>query len=128
MSLMERRIFVAIPLPSALAEKIAGHISRWRWLPIRWIPPENWHITLAPPSYLAEDEISRLEKDLKRRGLKPLDIAFSQIALAPPGRPARMIWLEGDVTPEFAALAACVRGHSVYSGRPGGEERKPASM
>lgn len=118
-SFMKRRIFTAINLPAELKEKIAEAIKQWRWLPIRWLKPENWHITLTPPVYLEDTEV-RLLCDLpphlpdtagrcgglfksKRFG-KPFAIGFSCIVLAPPGAKARMIWLEGETPPELVKL------------------------
>ncbi|MBI2055362.1 MAG: RNA 2',3'-cyclic phosphodiesterase [Candidatus Sungbacteria bacterium] len=102
---MKRRIFIAIDLPPELKDKIAETIKQWRWLPIRWLPPENWHITLLPPVYLEDAEVVLLG-DIFRGGRlgKPLAISFSRISLAPPGEPARMIWLEGHTPPELVKL------------------------
>ena len=102
---MKRRIFIAIDLPSELKQKIADFVSQWRWLPIRWISPENWHITLIPPVYLEDGELESLTLRLKKSRLgKTFFVKFSRILLAPPGAQARMIWLEGEAPPELAQL------------------------
>ena len=94
---MKRRVFIAIDLDSKLKNQIASLVRQWHWLPIRWIPPENWHLTLIPPAYFVDEEIGALLQFLaKRRWGKSFPIKFSHISFAPPGKAARMVWLEGD--------------------------------
>lgn len=102
---MKRRIFIAIALPAALKEKVSEIIQQWQWLPIRWLKPEHWHITLIPPVYLDASELELLIALLgESRFGKFFSVRFSRIALAPPGVPARMIWLEGETPPELGQL------------------------
>lgn len=102
---MKRRIFIAIALPEELKAKINEAVKQWHWLPIRWLKPENWHITVVPPTYLEESEFEKLAKILKEGRLgRPFAVGFSRISLAPPGGKARMIWLEGETPPELTQL------------------------
>jgi len=114
---MKRRIFVAIALPPKLKRGIAETIKQWRWLPIRWLAPENWHITLIPPMYLEDDEMRSLTALLERAKVgKPFTVRFSRVMLAPPGRTARMIWLDGETPPELGGLKAKLE--DLLIGRP----------
>lgn len=107
---MKQRIFLAIPLPENIQEKVGEKIQEWHWLPIRWLAPEDWHVTLIPPVYLEEDEIARLVALLHQRmRFKPFPFAFERMVLAPPGAAARMVWLEGATPPELARLATHLR-------------------
>lgn len=102
---MKRRIFLAVDLPPELKQQIAETIKQWHWLPIRWLAPENWHITLVPPVYLEEPELGLLMAALKRHRFgRPLTVRFSQAILAPSGIPARMIWLGGATPAELPQL------------------------
>lgn len=109
---MKRRIFVAIDLPPNLKPQVAEAITQWRWLPIRWLAPESWHITLIPPAYLEDREVGALlalvgppaGRAGRSRFGKPFPVRFLRVVLAPPGVPARMIWLEGDMPPELTRL------------------------
>lgn len=102
---MKRRIFIAIDLTGELKAKIAEIIKQWCWLPIHWLEPENWHITLVPPVYLDDEQISLLVGIFrKKRVSKSFLLSFSRISLAPPGQPARMIWLEGETPGELVKL------------------------
>lgn len=114
---VKRRIFLAINLPAEFKDGIAGLIKQWRWLPIRWMAPESWHITIIPPMYLEDDKVRALTALLQRAKLgKPLSVRFSQVSLAPPGRASRMIWLEGEAPPELGALK--MKLEDLLIGRP----------
>lgn len=108
---MKRRVFIAIDLPRELKEKVSDAVKQWRWLPIRWLAPENWHITLIPPVYLEDAEV-RLLCDLleKKRLSGPFLVEFSRIVLAPPGGKSRMIWLEGETPPKLLKLKKKLEG------------------
>lgn len=102
---MKHRLFISVNLPQELKAKVAEAIKQWHWLPIRWLAPENWHITLVPPAYLEDAEVRLLCSFLRGKRLgKPFAVKFSRIVLAPPGTKARMIWLEGETPPELSKL------------------------
>lgn len=104
-TLMKHRVFVAIDLSEELKQKIGEMISQWRWLPIRWLPKENWHITLLPPRSLADDELELFRVHfLAKASGEPFSIHLSRALLAPPSISARMIWLEGEAPQEFLKL------------------------
>lgn len=92
-----RRIFIAVGLPDETRAKIAGAVKRWQWLPIRWLKPENWHITVIPPFYVGAEELERVKEAAAEAAasLRPFSLSFRSIILAPPGKKARMIWLYG---------------------------------
>lgn len=102
----KRRVFVGIPCPEDVRARISAFQEKWRGLPVRWIKPENLHLTLLPPSYFADDEIARAAEAL-RMGLAKFpvfEITFERFVPAPPGKPARMIWLSGKPSKELPRL------------------------
>lgn len=102
---MKRRIFIALDLPPELKQRVAETIAQWRWLPIRWLNPESWHITLIPPVYLEDGELESLVRALRRQRFGgPFPVRFLHVTLAPPGIPARMIWLEGETPAALVEL------------------------
>ena len=123
---MKRRVFIALDLPTGLKQQIAEAIKQWRWLPIRWLPSENWHITLIPPLYLDDPILDTLITTLRRgRGWKPLALRFSRVSLAPPGVPARMVWLEGATPPELPKLKKKLE--RIWASEPTLPQPKPES-
>lgn len=108
---MKRRIFIAIDLPPALKQKVAEAVKSWHWLPIRWLKPEHWHITLIPPAYFEDAEVTFLTALFQKSKLgKAFPLRFSRVTLAPPGVSARMIWLEGEAPRELARLKERIEG------------------
>ncbi len=102
---MKHRVCVAIDLPEELKTRISEMISQWRWLPIRWLPKEQWHVTLLPPRYLTDEELPHFLEHLKAKAsFDTFSIRFSRVLLAPPGTSARMVWIEGEAPPEFMKL------------------------
>ncbi|RJQ36845.1 RNA 2',3'-cyclic phosphodiesterase [Candidatus Parcubacteria bacterium] len=103
---MERRIFIAIELPPDLKAKLAELIQQWRWLPLRWIPEEQWHVTVIPPVGLDDAQCDALVAALRNARLGgAFSFRFDKIMLAPPNQPSRMIWLSGPTPPELGKLA-----------------------
>ncbi len=91
---MKQRMFVAITLPATLKLRIARWQKIHRDLPVRYISPENLHITLTPPWYGDAKEMITL---LKTYGptVKPFIVHFYRIVPCPTRTQPRFIWLEG---------------------------------
>ncbi|WP_321391812.1 RNA 2',3'-cyclic phosphodiesterase [Emcibacter sp.] len=77
------RLFMAIPLTGEATETV-GHFSRrlkkqLSGADIRWIPPENYHLTLAFLGNQPEEKIPLLSEILKRAGRQaaPLQITMN---------------------------------------------------
>lgn len=102
----KHRIFIAIPCSDRIRGTITAYQERWRFLPVRWTAPRNLHLTLLPPVYLMDDEIAGIIGTLRAAVSqnRPFDITFKNFTLAPPGKPPRMIWLEGEPQPALTAL------------------------
>jgi 2'-5' RNA ligase len=73
-------------------------------LPVRWIKPENLHLTLLPPWYTSEAEklIPRLSQaDLK---VLPFALSFQKVTFGPTSHRPRLIWAEGERNENLAEL------------------------
>lgn len=122
---MKKRLFIAINLPQDTKEeieKILEDLRNYENVParlrmgevqaggrkyenIRFLPPENWHLTLTFLGYQPDEAIPSIIKSIKeaisilsrvivlKNGLK---VEFEKIIWAPPGRSPRMIWLLGN--------------------------------
>jgi len=83
---MRRRIFIAINLPENLRRKLANYQNNWPELPVRWIKPENIHITLVFIGYVSDEElleISRTAKEVAARH-SPFFVNLNKICYGPP--------------------------------------------
>jgi 2'-5' RNA ligase len=102
----KRRVFLGIPCPEHIRARIAAFQKKWGELPVRWIPPENLHVTVVPPNYLSDDEIAKALRALRGAlsHFEPFTIKFERFVTAPPGRPTRMLWLLGTTSQELMRL------------------------
>ncbi|GEM_PF-398124 len=99
-----KRIFVAVK-SSAKIQSLAFEWSKDKrdW-PVRWVPNENLHVTLAPP--WDEGDIGAVEDKLGgvSREIKPFNLSFERIVYGPRSGRYRLIWAEGGHSPELEEL------------------------
>ena len=95
-----KRLFVAVNLPPEIKDKIAKGLQLFqKGLPMaRFIPPENWHITLVFLGYQDEESEKRIRaavKEIADRN-RPERIAIHGLQYGPHGSAPRMIWAVGE--------------------------------
>lgn len=104
----DKRLFIAIPLSTdfieALDEYCKGLSGFDEW---RFIPKENWHITVLFLGHVKDEELPTIVETLKKvfPGVKSFTLEFDKIMFAPPGRPPRMIWAQFKKSAEFQRLS-----------------------
>lgn len=129
---MRRRVFLAIPVP----EKAKRLIATWQrahvHIPVRWIKPENLHITLVPPWYAAEDELYESVKAIERAaaGAMPFAVVFEKALWGPTGGAPRLIWAAGEPPQEFNNLRISIEGALFENSGTGfiRKEMRPAKL
>ena len=93
------RAFVAVPLPTYLCERIWAEISplRARLNPksLRWVAPENSHITLKFLGDTSEEKLDDLKKIFAEEMIKipSFEIRLRKIGVFPNLSRPRVIWL-----------------------------------
>lgn len=102
------RTFIAINLPQR--ERLRIHRAlrplREEGLPVRWVEPENIHLTLK---YLGEVHSARLDQvralvDRVAGGVGPLVLDVGGFGAFPTLRRPRVLWMGVDPTPELRCL------------------------
>ncbi len=96
---MPRRVFVAINLDqaalSAIEKRVEGLKIRFpdRW--VRFMPKENWHITISFLGNQDDTTVYKIAEILKHivREIEPPKIAFEKFMYGPAPSHPRMIWL-----------------------------------
>ena len=90
----KRRIFIALPLKKEFSSALAEHLKSFLDLSIRFIPFQNWHLTLIFLGYLTDKEIREAEKIIEEASAKfpGFSLKSKNITLSPGIRP-RMLWL-----------------------------------
>ena len=101
------RIFIAINLPENIRKELVNFQAKWPELPIRWVKPENLHITLIFLGRLNDEEVLTL-CNITRNVAKNHNvflIKLNKICYGPPKKlPPRMIWVEGEKSKELLEL------------------------
>lgn len=103
----KRRIFIAIGASEHLQKEILNWVSDAGSKldkQIRWIRPEDLHITLVPPWY--EENVERIASKLleKIHGRNPFEIRFANVSYGPDPKNPRLIWASGEAPVEIKEL------------------------
>ncbi len=103
---MLHRIFLAINLPEAIKTELQSLQARLPELPIRWVNPENLHITLVFVGNTSDKELETLQENCRRigEGTKPFSFQFSELSYGPSSANPRMVWLKGKAPKALARL------------------------
>lgn len=123
--MLKQRIFIALPLSEEFQLKLETVLREKRErLRIRWLPRENWHLTLLPPQFWGSQELNLAQEKLREEVKKKVfSLTAEKIILAPPQREKRMIWLVFKNTPEFFELQQEIRKILLLNGFSLEEER-----
>lgn len=103
---MKRRIFIAVNLPEKVKDKLVEFQDKYDYLPVRWTREESLHLTLTFIGYVDNEEmleICKIARELAAK-IEQFYISFKRIVLGPPGKPPRMIWVEGEPSLALAEL------------------------
>jgi 2'-5' RNA ligase len=103
------RLFTAISLPTWMVEAIATYQRSQDRLRsgLRWVSPENLHVTTAFYGSVSQVDLPALRAALSLAVSEqaPFDMRFESVVWAPTARRATMIWAELAASPAFAGLA-----------------------
>lgn len=99
------RLFIAVPLPSAVREfirEIEGQLKARSW-PVKWVDPELAHITLKFLGDTQTDRVPAIERELESVAakLEGAEGVVGGVGAFPSTSRARIIWLglDGDLSP-----------------------------
>lgn len=101
------RLFVAFNLPEHDRDEIHDCCAplRERDLPLRWIEPENYHVTLKFLGQVESDRVVGIEEALASASdSPPFDVTLSGFGAFPTIRRPRVLWLGVDAAPALRSL------------------------
>jgi 2'-5' RNA ligase len=91
-----RRLFVAVEVSPAVREAVEAAVAAWREaLPAaRWVPPENWHVTVRFIGSVRGALVGWVEAAVAEAaaGLAPFGLRLDAIGAFPSLRRARVLW------------------------------------
>jgi 2'-5' RNA ligase len=98
------RLFVALDLPPALRDALA---SRASGLPhARWVPPENYHLTLRFIGEVEPWRAEEVDECLAALRGRPFDLALSGAGLFEKAGRIHSVWIGAERNDALAALQA----------------------
>lgn len=102
------RLFVALNLPDQRKKQVHAAAAPLRdmGLPVRWVPPEDLHVTLKFLGEVDPDHVSRLENALKQVGgsNSAFEAQVANFGAFPTIRRPRVIWAGVDPSPAVRCL------------------------
>jgi 2'-5' RNA ligase len=96
MPLMARRIFVALPMSSAITQAVAEWRAEHGSLPVHWVDGKNLHMTIVPP--WNEEDADRAADILRtiEGSIGGFNAKFTRVTYGPTQRKPRLIWASGE--------------------------------
>jgi RNA 2',3'-cyclic 3'-phosphodiesterase len=108
------RLFVAIRLPEDVMDEIAAAFEPWRTvLPmVRWVPRENWHVTMRFLGSMPPSSVPSVRERLAQVAgtTAPFDTRVHGVGAFPSLRRAHVLWagIDDDVG-QLAILATAIQ-------------------
>lgn len=114
------RLFIAVDLPEQVKTRVLQICSG---LPsVRWVKPEQLHLTLRFIGEVNAAQSERLDDALKTVLFSPFDIALKSVGQFPPKGQPRVIWVGVEQAETLNALARQVEQVVVGAGFPSADK------
>lgn len=99
---MKRRLFISLDIPEDLKKALSRELEKVRHQftdDIRFIDPEQWHVTIVFLGQQEDEAVGRIIKAMKETAdnFDAPEIEFSDISYGPKDGAPRMIWLNGSI-------------------------------
>ncbi len=110
------RLFVGIPVPDDIRAALEGLCHGLHG--VRWVKPENFHLTLRFVGEVDEMVAEDLDATLSGIHAPRFEMALSEIGFFENGRAVRAIWAGAEKTPPLIHLHDKVESATVRAGLP----------
>lgn len=101
------RLFVAIELPEEVKHQLAG--LRRDMAGVRWVAPEQLHLTMLFLGDLTEETTQQLSAAFSSIRIEPFELEIDRTGCFPDTRAPRVLWVGVMPRPELAILAERLR-------------------
>ena len=107
------RLFVAVEVPPAIRDDLAALVSELHALEsrssankLRWVRPENLHVTLRFIGSVPPEKLDVICAELSRvRSDRPVELRFRGLGFFPSAKRPRVLWADMAASPNLAAIA-----------------------
>lgn len=115
--MLQRRLFVGIPLSSALASRLAREMSSWPEDIFLKTVKENLHVTLFFLGFIPESMVPEICEKVRRlcETEDSFEIAFSGIRLVASAEDPKMVWLSGEPSEALRDLTTAIKRELSFS-------------
>ena len=122
------RAFVAVELSESIREALAGLIGSLRRLdlPVKWVAPENLHLTLKFLGNVPDETMTDVVGIVRRctEGATPFELAVAGVGGFPSFQRPRVVFVESvESPPTLRELARCLNRRMTRAGVP--RENRP---
>jgi len=95
---MKRKIYISINLPKKTQKSLERVIEGWEDLPIKWMKPENLHLSLLFLGFVDDDSALEVCKkiELLCQNEEMFDVELNSIRLSPSSEDAKKVVLTGE--------------------------------
>jgi 2'-5' RNA ligase len=115
------RLFVALEIPSSVRENLAAAIQEMRSVAprVKWVRPENLHVTLKFLGETPSDKLAPLRAALFAvRSPRPVELRFHGVGFFPNDKHPRVFWAGLTSSPNLAPLARTIDQATATLGFP----------
>ena len=115
--MLQRRLFVGIPLSSALASRLTREMSSWPEEAFLKTVKENLHVTLFFLGFVPESMVPEICEKVRRlcETEDSFEIAFSGIRFLPTIEDPKMVWLSGEPSDALRDLTTAIKRELSFS-------------
>ncbi|MCF8217205.1 MAG: 2'-5' RNA ligase family protein [Chlorobium sp.] len=110
MGTASKRVFIGIPAGEELREQVLAFHKQHARLPVRWIQPQNLHLTVVPPWLCDKPELVCSALGDVAALFASTDVQFTSVSAGPDAAEPHLIWATGNTTQFFSTLR-----HELYS-------------
>ena len=129
----KKRVFLAVPLEKSIAFSLRKGIAKFKKKTrkisslIRWLPEENFHLTIIFFGYLSLSEIDIVREEAKKifANQEIFNLLFERICFAPEKKFAKMIWWKGKESLELEKIRKELTGKLLNRGMSFSTNNRP---
>jgi 2'-5' RNA ligase len=117
-----KRVFIAMPAGQALADFAVGFRRAHPELNVRWVRPENLHVTMVPPWEVLDPEPVCRELQGIAASHSVVQVRFDMVSSGPDDRRPRLVWATGNAPEALTELSAGLRSSFSSGGAEAGRD------
>ncbi|NTW53098.1 MAG: RNA 2',3'-cyclic phosphodiesterase [Chlorobiaceae bacterium] len=100
-----KRVFIGMPAGRELVDVAETFRRTHASLQVRWVKPENLHLTLVPPWECRDIEALCHALEDAAPAPAPVEVLFDKVSFGPDQRRPRLIWATGAPPPALSELS-----------------------